>query len=297
MRMHKIKDRLVNEMRKDTARQVRRWILNHEFRITYRDSLIASEVLMEGEWVSEQDPKQTVKISISDNLAEDAKVGIGDTIVFNVQGVLMETVVGSIRQVDWGRLQLNFSIVFPNGVLEKAPQFNVLTTRAENEQVSAQLQQQLVAEFPNVTIIDLRQVYTVVEDILDKVSWVINFMAFFSIITGFIVLIGSVRTSKYQRIKESVLLRTLGAKGSELLKISALEYTFLGLIGSTVGVVLAIISSQALALFVFKEPFLPSYIPFLIFIPGITLLVILIGLSNIRSVISSSPLEILRREV
>jgi putative ABC transport system permease protein len=297
MRMHKIKDRLVNEMRKDTARQVRRWILNHEFRTTYRDSLIASEVLMEGEWVSEQDPKQTVKISISDNLAEDAKVGIGDTIVFNVQGVLMETVVGSIRQVDWGRLQLNFSIVFPNGVLEKAPQFNVLTTRAENEQVSAQLQQQLVAEFPNVTIIDLRQVYTVVEDILDKVSWVINFMAFFSIITGFIVLIGSVRTSKYQRIKESVLLRTLGAKGSELLKISALEYTFLGLMGSTVGVVLGIISSQALALFVFKEPFLPSYIPFLIFIPGITLLVILIGLSNIRSVISSSPLEILRREV
>jgi putative ABC transport system permease protein len=252
---------------------------------------------MEGEWIAEQDPKQTVKISISDNLAEDAKVGIGDTIVFNVQGVLMETVVGSIRQVDWGRLQLNFSIVFPNGVLEKAPQFNVLTTRAENEQVSAQLQQQLVAEFPNVTIIDLRQVYAVVEDILDKVSWVINFMAFFSIITGFIVLIGSVRTSKYQRIKESVLLRTLGAKGSELLKISALEYTFLGLMGSTVGVVLAIISSQALALFVFKEPFLPSYIPFLIFIPGITLLVILIGLSNIRSVISSSPLEILRREV
>ena len=81
-------------------------------------------------------------------------------------------------------------------------------------------------------MIDLRQVYSILEDILDKVSWVINFMAFFSILTGIIVLIGSVRTSKYQRIKESVLLRTLGAKNKQILKITALEYVFLGILGS-----------------------------------------------------------------
>ncbi len=62
------------------------------------------------------------------------------------------------------------------------------------------LQRDLVNKFPNVSVIDLRQMYTIVEDVLDKVSWVINFMAFFSILTGIIVLIGSVRTSKYQRI-------------------------------------------------------------------------------------------------
>ena len=69
----------------------------------------------------------------------------------------------------------------------------------------------------------------IIEDILDKVSWIVNFMAFFSILTGIIVLIGSVRNSKYQRIKESVLLRTLGAKNGQILKISALEYLFLGI--------------------------------------------------------------------
>ncbi|WP_339635103.1 FtsX-like permease family protein, partial [Bizionia echini] len=120
--------------------------------------------------------------------------------------------------------------------------------------------------------------------------------AFFSILTGVIVLIGSVRTSKYQRIKESVLLRTLGAKNKHILQISALEYVFLGLLGSLVGMLLALISSFCLAVFVFKEPFLPSSTPFLVFLPGITLLVLGIGLSNIQTVLRSSPLEILRRE-
>ncbi|SFN66712.1 putative ABC transport system permease protein [Bizionia echini] len=296
MRMHSLKGRLVNDIRQDSTRQIRGWILNHEFRTTYRDSLIASEELLEGKWTPRLKPDEPVTISISDNLASDAKLTIGDAVVFNVQGVLMETTVGSIRKVDWSQMQLNFSIVFPEGVLEQAPQFNVFTTSAPNETSSATLQQDLVAKYPNVSIIDLRQIYTIIEDILDKVSWIINFMAFFSILTGVIVLIGSVRTSKYQRIKESVLLRTLGAKNKHILQISALEYVFLGLLGSLVGMLLALISSLCLAVFVFKEPFLPSSTPFLVFLPGITLLVLGIGLSNIQTVLRSSPLEILRRE-
>lgn len=297
MRMHSIKGKLVNELQQDSTRKVREWILHHEFRTTYRDSLIDSEELVEGEWTRELNSEDPVVISISDNLAQDARVTIGDTIVFNVQGVLMETTVGSIRQVDWGRLQLNFSIVFPKGVLEEAPQFNVITTAAPNEQSSARLQRELVAGFPNVSILDLRQVFTIIEDILDKVSLVINFMAFFSIITGLIVLIGSVRTSKYQRVKESVLLRTLGAKNRQLVRIAALEYLFLGLLGSLVGILLALLSGLCLALFVFNEPFRPSIMPFVLFLPGVTLIVMAIGLSNIRGVLRSSPLEVLRREV
>jgi putative ABC transport system permease protein len=296
MRMHSIKGQLVNDLRQDSTRQVRRWILNHEFRTTYRDSLTPSEELLEGEWVPTAAADELIPISISDDLASDARVTVGDTIVFNVQGVLMETKVASIRNVDWGQMQINFNIVFPKGILEKAPQFNVFTTAAPDEQSSADLQRNLVAQFPNVSIIDLRQVFTLVEDILDKVSWIINFMAFFSIITGFIVLIGSVRTSKYQRIKESVLLRTLGAKNTQILKIAALEYLFLGFMGSIVGILLALLSSLGLALFLFQEPFVPSAIPFMVFIPAITILVMAIGLSNIRSVLSSSPLEVLRRE-
>lgn len=296
MRIHSINGKLVNQLRQDSTRQVRTWILNHEFRTTYRNALTPSEELLKGKWIPKLKSEDPVVISISDNLASDAKLSLGDPVVFNVQGVLMETTVGSIRKVDWAQMQLNFTIVFPAGVLEEAPQFNVFTTTVPDEASSATLQRDLVAKFPNVTIIDLRQVYTLVEEILDQVSWVINFMAFFSILTGIIVLIGSVRTSKYQRIKESVLLRTLGAKNTQILKISALDYVFLGLLGSLIGILLALLSSLALAIFVFKEAFVPSVIPFVVFLPGITLLVLAIGLSNIQTVLRSSPLEVLRRE-
>ena len=297
MRVQNIAGKPVNEIRKDTTSQINGWILNHEFRVTYRDSLIASESIESGEWTAEAGDMNPVPISISNNFAEDAKVGVGDELIFNVQGVLLNTVVGSVRTVDWSRMQLNFSLVFPKGVLEDAPQFNVLTTKVPGKEKSAQLQQELVKEFPNVSIIDLRQVLSVIEEILGRISWIINFMAFFSILTGVIVLLGAIRTSKYQRIRESVLLRTLGAKGKQILNINALEYIYLGVLGGLSGVLLSLISSQLLAWLVFESPFTPSLIPFLVLFPGIVLLVLIIGLSNSLSVIRKPPLEVLRKEV
>lgn len=296
MRMHSIKGKAVNDIRLDTTSTINQWILNHEFRVTYRDSLIASEKLASGAWENKIIENEPVPVSLSDNVARDAQVVVGDTLMFNVQGVLMQTQVASIRTVDWGRMQLNFSVVFPKGILENAPQFHVITTNAPDEKVSAQLQRDVVTKFPNVSVIDLRQVLTLIQGILDKISWVINFMAFFSILTGIIVLIGSVRTSKHQRIKENVLLRTLGAKSNQILKITALEYLYLGILGSGIGILLSLVSSQLLAWLAFDSPFIPSWVPFGVLLPGITLLVLLIGLANSRSVLNSPPLEVLRKE-
>src|SRR5690606_19244344 len=138
----------------------------HEVRTTYRDSPINSEEVHERTWTPQSQPNDPVVSSISDNLAKDAKIGLGDAVGFNVQGVLMETTVASIRKVDWGQLQSSFTIVFPAGVLEQAPQFNVISTTVKDEASSADLQRDLVAQFPNVSILDLRQGYTIVEDIL-----------------------------------------------------------------------------------------------------------------------------------
>lgn len=296
MRVHSINEKTVNDIRKDTTSQVGRWVLNHEFRVTYRNSLIDSETIKEGKWYGEASNQDLIPISVAENFANDAQVQIGDVVVFNVQGLLINTVIGSIREVDWGRLQLNFSIVFPNGVLEKAPQFNVISTHTPNESSSAKLQQKLVSKFPNISIIDLRQMLTILENILNKISWVINFIALFSIITGIIVLIGAVRNSKFQRIRESVLLRTLGAKNSQILRITALEYVFLGVLGSLSGIVLALIGSVLLAVFFFKIDYAISPMPFLVLLPVITFLVVVIGLLNSRSVLNSPPLQVLRKE-
>jgi putative ABC transport system permease protein len=298
MRVHSIKGELANDIRKDTNSTVNEWMLNHEFRVTYRDSLIGSEEISSGTWVGEEsyDGISPVSISISDNIARDGNLKVGDSLTFNVQGVLMETTVASVRTVDWGRMQLNFSIVFPTGILENAPQFNVLSTHTTDEATSAKLQGELVKKFPNISIIDMRQILTLIENVLVKISWVINFMAFFSIFTGIIVLIGAVRTSKYQRIKENVLLRTIGATSKQILKITALEYMYLGILGSLSGIFLSLLSSQLLAWFVFDLSFTPSVIPFLVLFPAITILVLLIGLGNSRGVLKSPPLQVLRKE-
>lgn len=297
MRIEKIHGKTANEIRKDTTIRMRRWMLNREFRVSYRNKLSKTEELLKGEFKGKKEEGKPVYVSIADNMAKDANLKIGDKLVFNIQGLLMETRVGSIRKVDWSSMQVNFMILFPEGVLENAPQFNVITTHAPTEKISADVQRDLVQNFPNVTILDLRQVFTIVEDILNKVSWIINFMAFFSILTGFIVLIGSVRNSKYQRIKESVLLRTLGAKSKQILQITALEYIYLGVLGSLTGILLSLVCSQLLATLLFKEPFVPSLIPFLVFLPVITFLVLAIGLSNLKPVLKSPPLEVLRKEV
>ncbi len=296
MRMQEIKEQQVRDLIVDTTSTINRWILHHEFRVTYRDALAESETTVAGSW-PQKISNGVVPISLAENVAQDAEVELGDRIAFNVQGVLMETVVAHIRTVDWARMQINFSIIFPSGVLENAPQFHVLTTNAANPEASAQLQRTLVNKFPTVSVIDLRQVLTVVEGILNKISWVINFMAFFSIITGIIVLISSVRNSKYQRIRESVLLRTLGAKSRQILKINALEYLYLGLLGTGLGLFLALLGSFLLARFVFESDFIVSWQPFVIVVPALSMLVLLIGLWNSKTVISSAPLKVLRKEL
>ncbi len=298
MRLDGIKGKSVTEIKKDTSSHVHGWVLNREYRVTYRDSLTDSETIIKGKWRGKVEyPQDSVWVSLAENVAEDMQVGIGDKVTFNVQGAIIDTYVGSVRKVDWQRVQTNFLVVFPEGVLERAPKFHVLITRVASDQQAASFQQAVVKQFPNVSVIDLKLILQTIDVIVGKVSFVIRFMAFFSIITGIIVLIGSVIISKFQRIQESVLLRTIGASRRQILNINALEYFFLGSLATLTGVMIALIASWVLATFSFETPFTPSFLPLIITYFVITGLTVLIGLSNSREIVNNPPLEVLRKEV
>jgi len=296
MRLEAKNGEAVTQILQDTTRDIREWTLTREYRVTYRDTLIDSEEVIEGTF-GEQHESGRIPVSLASEIADDLKAEIGTRLTFDVQGRSLETVVTSLRKVDFQRVQTNFFVVFPTGVLEKAPQFNVIVTRTDSTQQSARFQQALVQKFPNVSVIDLTQILSTINSVLDKVSFVIRFMALFSVLTGILVLISSVVLSKYQRIQESVLLRTIGANRRQILWINALEYLFLGSLAALTGILLAVIGSALLAYFSFDIPFQPRFWPPVLTFLAIVGLTVFIGLINSREVVVKPPLEVLRKEV
>ena len=286
------------EYLKDTNSTIPKFIYEREWRVTYRDTLIDSETLIDGKLPTQgRLPDGTVGITVAENIAKDMKAQVGSKITFNVQGALIKTVVTGIRRVDFGRVQTNFLLLFPSGILEKAPQFNVIITRVNSVEQSAKFQSKLVRTFANVSVVDLTQILKTVDEVLTKISFVIRFMALFSILTGLMVLISSVYLSKYQRIRESVLLRTIGANRRQILIINGLEYFWLGSLATLSGVLLSAGAAWGLSHFVFKVPFVINWLQLFITPLSITALVMIIGLINSRKVISESPLEVLRQEM
>src|SRR5690606_32248102 len=140
-------------------------------------------------------------------------------------------------------------------------------------------------------------ILSVLDEILDKIGFVVRFMGGFSMLTGVVVLVASVMISKYQRIRESVLLRTMGASRKQILAITALEYFFVGFMAALVGVLLALLGSWMLARFSFEVPFIPNLLVMGVLIIGIATITVLIGLINSRGITLRPPLEILRKDV
>lgn len=295
MRLLEVNGYTKEEAKEDSAVSTSDWAFSREYRVTYRDYLIDSEKIVEGEWIGDV-RNDSIFISISERYKDNLDIELGDELVFNVQGAIVKTYVGSFREIDWRRVQTNFLVLFPSGVLERAPQFYVLVTRIGDTMTSVKFQQEVVRAFPNVSIIDLELILKTLEDVLAKVAFVIQFMAFFSIGTGIIVMISSIILSKFQRVRENVLLRTIGASKKQLWVIAFAEYFFLGALGAISGILLATIFCTLLGRFSFEFTFIPDFLQVLIVFLSVTFLTVSIGLLNSRSVVRQSPMEAIRRE-
>ncbi len=278
----------------DTTRTATRWAINREARVSYREEMSPDDELIEGTYTGVHNGGDSIMISLDQRYAEGLDVGIGDELQWNVQGTMIKTYVGSIRKINFRKMESRFFILFPTGVLEAAPQFMILVTKSPSKQVTADYRNAIVKAMPNASVIDLGNILATLNDIITKVSYVIKFMAGFSILIGLIVLISSLFLSKYQRIRESVLLRTLGAVEHKIYKINAVEYAALGSLSALTGIVLAVVGSYSLAKFVFELEYNLNWLPILGIFIFIVALTVLIGLWNSRDVVKKSPLEILR---
>jgi putative ABC transport system permease protein len=298
MKLEAWKGKSKSEWLKDTVSSNKnRWAMNREARVTYRDTLGVAESLISGSMNKPvKNPKDTVYVSLADSYAEALGVGLGDELIFNVQGTNITTYVGSLRKIEFNNMSTRFFIIFPTGVLEEAPQFSVIVTKISDQSVTAKYRTAIVKNFPNVSVVDLGSILTAVNEILNKVSYVIKFMAIFSLITGLIVLISSLMLSKFQRIGESVLLRTLGAKKKTIQYINFIEYFILGFFASLSGVLISVFVTFLIAKFQLRMDYNVNFLPILGVVGLITFATVLIGLLNSRDVVNNPPLEVLRRE-
>jgi putative ABC transport system permease protein len=239
----------------DSTDRSYRWAMRREYRLTYRAEMRESERLIDGEWW-QPDSRQEAgvdRISLERDLASDLGVEVGDRISWDIQGVAMETEVVNLRTVDWARFETNFFAVFEPGVLEQAPQSLVILARMEDANARALLQRDLVARFPNISVLDATMMLQAIDGVLEKVAVAIRFMALFAIASGLVILVGTISTSRFQRARESVLLRTLGGQASTLRRILGTEYFALGVLSGLVGVLLACVAGWALMRFLFEQ--------------------------------------------
>ncbi|MBX3173190.1 MAG: ABC transporter permease [Gemmatimonadaceae bacterium] len=277
------------------AMNARSWAIRREYRSTYRDSIVPTETLLEGEWFGARAlPPGVHEVSLERDIADELKVAIGDTLAWDVQGVTVRVLLTSIREVDWGRFEPNFFAVFSPSAIQGAPKQFVTIASVESDTTVGRLQRESVRRFPNVSSIDLTLVRRTIDGIVDKVTLTVRFLALFSLAMGIPVLFSAVAATRRDRLREGVLLKTLGATRTQIGRILLAEYAVLGLLGSLTGMALAVGGAWALVTFVFEGTFAMAPWPALGIAAAMTTLAVTIGLLTGRDVFRETPMAALR---
>lgn len=276
--------------------------LAREYTITYRNHLEPNEQVIEGAfWAGQPSLPEGAaehEVSIERSIHERFDIGVGDLMRFDVLGRTFEARVTSVRDVEWEDARNGgFMFVFRPGPLSKAPHTYIAILRApEDTTARASFQHQLVSTYPNISAIDVREVLASVQDVLDNVTLAISIVGGITLFGGVLILVGAVAMTKFQRVYEAAILRTLGASSRTLTAMLAWEYTTLGLLAGVIGAGGALALSWAVCRFVFDIDWSPS--------PGIlvggaaitALLVSVIGVIASGDVLRKKPLATLRAE-
>ena len=287
----------------ETVSEVRRrGGLGREFVITYRNHLEPNETVVAGTFWNGQPPLPAdateLQVSIEEAIQERARIRVGDLMRFDILGRSVEARVVGVREVQWEDARNGgFMFVFRPGPLDRAPHTYIGTLVApEAPAARAAFQRDLVAAYPNVSAIDVREILATIQGIVDAVTLAISIVGAVALGSGVLILIGAVAMTKFQRIYEAAILRTLGASTRVLATMLALEYTALGLLAGCIGAAGALALTWGICRYVFEIDWRPA--------PGVltagaavtTALVGIIGVVASLDVLRKKPLATLRAE-
>ena len=277
----------------DLDASVRRWI-NHEFNLSWTARFGDDNHLMTGRWWTAGDAGRHW-LSVEKRAAGRLHLKVGDVLHFDFAGQQLDLTVHNTREVDWDRFHPNFFMVTPPGVLDD-PQLGAPLQWITSLYLPAQdrsVLRQLVQEFPNVTVFDLDAALTQVRDIIDRIARAAAFIFAFALAAGAVVLLAAIEGTREQRVRETALLRALGAGRRRLLTGLLAEYAALGLLSGTVAAVAAQVLAGVLARRVFDLPLGPLPLLWVLGPGGGMLLVASAGWISLRRTLDTPPRRVL----
>jgi putative ABC transport system permease protein len=271
--------------------------LGREFTVTYRESLEPNERILEGRFW-DPSPSDEAEVSIEEGLQDRFGIHVGDTMRFDILGRAMSARVTSIREVDWNDARNGgFMFLFRPGALESAPHTFLGFVKAPLDMSTrARLQRDVIARFQNVSIVDLRDILLSIQAVVEKLALAISFVGAIAVLSGGMILVGSVAMTKFQRQYEASILRTLGASAKTVRTMVLLEYGTLGALAGAVGSLGAPLLTWVLSHHLFEIPWHPDFLLSLYGIPLTALGVSAVGLVTSRDILKNKPLTILRAE-
>jgi putative ABC transport system permease protein len=271
--------------------------LGREFVVTYRPGLAGNEALVTGEfWPAS--PASGAQVSVEQGLAERERLRAGDVIRFDILGRAVEATVTSIRKVDWADARAGgFMFVFRPGALESAPAtFIAPVTAPSGAAARSRFQRDLVAAFPNVSVIDVREIFSAISRVLRNVTLAVTIVGSIVLASGVLILIGSISMTRFQRMYEVAVLKTLGATAGLVAAMLAVEYGLIGAAAGVIGSAGALGLAWAVGRFVLELPWEPALGTLIAGVAGAAALVAAVGVLASLDVLRRKPLSTLRAE-
>ncbi|MFZ5861683.1 MAG: ABC transporter permease [Nitrospirota bacterium] len=232
-----------------------RWYLTREYVVTARADLPRGNTVVEGRWWDggASTASSEVRVSVERELAHRLGIGVGAMIGLDIHGTSLDARVTSLRSVDWDNRGLNFFLLLSPGALDDMPVTYVAAVRAATgEQVA--MQQAVVEAFPNVTAIPIGEVLASVERVVERVSFAVRGVAVLVAVAGFVVLGGALAAARAARLRDAMLLKTIGAGRPAMLRALAVEFGLVGAASGLLGTGLAAALSWMVARWVLEVP-------------------------------------------
>ena len=273
--------------------------LSREYTITYRGQLESNETLLRGVFPRPLSGTDLPEVSIEEGIVERFGIDVGDVMRFDVLGRAIHAKVSGVRRVEWreGRSG-GFMFVFGAGTFEGAPHWFFAPVRANlNDPAQrGRFTHDLVVRFPNVSVIDLREVLESVRKVFQVVTVAIDIVGSLVILTGGLILIGAVAVTKFQRVYEAAIFKTLGASSRAIAAMLMVEYGLLGTIAGAVGASGALVLGWAISRFALDIPWRPVLHENLMATLATSILIMIIGVGASADVLKRKPLAALRAE-